>query len=183
MQAEYKTSNLRCGVTPIRASMQVCSRTAQTSAALIQLFSSNGTMLPMLTLTPLTSRQRMERKYGGYVISAQMAICTAGRQRFSTGAMAVVALSAAAARSVSKTPWPPRLPQSQLSGATKQMLVPQKAWWHTAVSVLVGYVRCVATTGVQHPTRESAKAGCPKCRNHTKAKQTRQLTFADCQDP
>ena len=32
-------------------------------------------------------------------------------------------------------------------------------------------------------SRISKKAGCPKCGNHAKAKQTRQPTFAECQDP
>ena len=52
----------------------------QTSADLLQLFSSNGTMLPMPTWAPLTSSHTATGRSGGHVSSAQMATCTAGQQ-------------------------------------------------------------------------------------------------------
>ena len=84
------------------------------------------------------------------VISVPMAICTDGLQLSATGPLALDALSAAAAKCASTTPWPPRLPQLQLSGTMKSMMVHQTMWFHKAISPLLGSAVCVATTGVQH---------------------------------
>ena len=156
MQAKCQTSVLTCVVAPIKTRRQVYSRKAQTSTDLLQLFSSNGTMLPMLTWAPLTSHQRMAGKFGGPVISAQMATCTAGGQLLPTGAMAVVALSAAGTKCASTARWPRRLLKSQLSGTIKQMLVLLTALSHRAISQWVGYVMCVESIGVSHPVNGSA---------------------------
>ena len=142
---------MECVVTPIKPSMLAYSRKDQTSPALIQLFSSNGTMLPTLTWAPLTSHQRVRGKFGGCVTSVPMAICTAGKRLLPTGAMAQVALSAVAAKCASTTAWQPRTPSLQLSGTMKQMVVHLTAWWHTALSLLLGSVMFVATSEVHHP--------------------------------
>ena len=99
----------------------------------------------------------MAEKSGGYVISAQMATCTAGRPLLSTEAMAGVALSAAGAKCASTTPCPPRLPRWQLSGTMQQMLVLLTMCWHTAIIQLGGCVGSVETSGGNHPTNGSAK--------------------------
>ena len=156
MQATCKTT--RCTLTLIAATMKVFSRKAQKSAAFIQLCSSNGTMLPMLTWAPLTSHQKMAGKFGGYVISAQMATCTAGKLLSRVGAAVEVALSAQATKCASTIPWPPRLPRLQLNGTTKKTLVPLTMWWLRDISQSVGSVRCVATSGVNHPIGVLARA-------------------------
>ena len=156
MQAERKISIYPCAAAPVRTRRQVYSRKAQTSADLLQLFSSNGTMLPTHTWVLLTSSHTATRMSGGDVISAQMATCTAGRPPLQTGAVALVALSAAGAKCASTTPWQPRLPGWQLSGTMKQMLVLLTMWWHKAIIQSGGGVRCVATSGVQHLVNASA---------------------------
>ena len=113
-------------------------------------------MLPMPTWVLLTSHQRMAGKSSGYVISAQMATCTAGMPLLPTGATAGVALSAAGAKCASTTPWPPRLPRWQLNGTMKRMIILLKMWSHKAIIQLVGCVRCVETSGMQHPVNGSA---------------------------
>ena len=85
-------------------------------------------MLPMLTWALLTSHQRLAGKFGGCVISAQMATCTAGRQLLLTGAMAVVVPRAAAAKGASTTPELPRLPCWHLSGTMRQTMLHLTAW-------------------------------------------------------
>ena len=157
MQAERKISIQPCAVALVRTKRQVCSQKAQKSADLLQLFNSNGIMLPAPTWVLLTSHQRMAGKFGGGVTSAQMATFTAGRPLLPTGAMAVVALSVAGSKCASTTPWPPRLPRWQLSGTMQQMLVLLTMWWHTAIIQSGGSVRSVATHGVHHPTNGSAK--------------------------
>ena len=54
MQAELVNSFLKCAVTQFRVSVYLDSRKVQISAALIQLYSSNGIMLPMLIWAKLT---------------------------------------------------------------------------------------------------------------------------------
>ena len=157
MQAQSKTSMLRCAVTPTRASMQVFSRKGQQSAVLIQLFSSNGTMLPMLTWGPLTSDLTATRRSGGHVISAPMVTCTPGKQLSITGPQAQVVLSALAAKCASTTAWPPRLPRWQPSGTMKQMIAHLMMFLHKATSQLVGAVTPLATSGVQHPITGSVR--------------------------
>ena len=156
MQAGDTISIWTCVVAPVRTRRQVYSRKAQTSAELLQLSNSNGTMLPMPTWVRLTSSHTAAGRSGGYVISAQMATCTAGRQLFTAEAEAMVALSAAGAKYASTTRWPPRRPRWQLSGTMKQMLVLLTMWRHTAISQLVGCVGFVAVHGVHHPTNGSA---------------------------
>ena len=69
----------------------------------------------------------------------------------------MVALSAAAAKCASTTPWLPWLPWLQLSGTMKQMMLHLTMWWHKAFSLLVGSVVSVATSGAQHLIRGSAE--------------------------
>ena len=133
-------------------------RGGQTSAAFIQLCSSNGTMLPMLTWAPLTLLLRVVGKCGGHVTNAQMTTCITRRQLSIAGAMVVVVLSVAAAKCASTTPWQPKLPWWQLNGTMKQMKTRLTMWKQTANSLLVGCVVCVATGGVQHPTSGSTKS-------------------------
>ena len=66
-QAELENSFWKYAVTQLRASMHVHSRKAQISAALIQLYSSSGIMLLMLTWATLTSNHRAIGRSGGYV--------------------------------------------------------------------------------------------------------------------
>ena len=91
------------------------------------------------------------------MISAQMAICTTGRQLLPTGAVALAALSAAAAKCASTTLWRPRLPWLQLSGTMKQMMVHLPALWHKATSPLAGAAMSAATSGVHHLVSGSAR--------------------------
>ena len=58
MQAEPENSFLKYAVTQFRVSMYMDSRTAQISVALMQLYSSSGIMLPMLTWAKLTSNHK-----------------------------------------------------------------------------------------------------------------------------
>ena len=116
--------------------------------------------------------------------SATMAICTAGKRLLPTGAMAQVALSAVAAKCASTTPWLPRLPWLQLSWTMKQMMVHLTAWWHTAISLLVGFVMSVVTSGLPSHRVNKQRAGCPNCGHHAKTKKRiKHPTFAECQDP
>ena len=103
MQARHRSNILKCAVTSIRISKPVHSRGAQISAAFVQLYSSSGIMLPMLTWAPLTSHQGLAGRSHGYVISVQMATCTAGRRLSTAGPEALVVLSAAAAKCASTT--------------------------------------------------------------------------------
>ena len=109
MQAEPDNSVLKCVVSQVRASMHMDSRKAQISAALIQPYSGNGIMLPMLTWATLTSNYTAIGRSGGLVISVQMVTCTGGKQLSSAGPEAVAVLSAAVTKCASTTPWLPRL--------------------------------------------------------------------------
>ena len=121
------------------------------------------------------------------MISVQMATCTAGRQPLPTGAMAVVALSAAATKCASTTPWPPRLLQLLLSGIMKQMMAHLIACWHKAMWLLVGAVMTAAASGVQQFIPELAptkQTGCPHCSQKRKiGKCIKHPTLAEWQDP
>ena len=86
-----------------------------------------------------------------------MVTCTAGKQVCIIGPMAQVALSAAAAKCASTTPWLPRLLQLQLNGTMRQMMVHLTVWWHKVARLLFGCVMSVATSEVQHPIIGSAK--------------------------
>lgn len=122
MQAEHRITSWMCATSQVKASLY--SRRGQTSATLSQLYSSSGTMQLMLTLAPLLSHQGLIKKLGGYVISAQMAMCTAGRHLSKHEQQAMVVLSAAAVKCASTIPWPPRLPGWRLSGTMKQTRAP-----------------------------------------------------------
>ena len=100
---------MKYAVNQFRASMYMDSKMAQTSVALLQLYSGSGIMLLMLTWATRTSNHKAVGRSGGYVISVQMVTCTAGKQLCNTGAMARVVLSAEAAKCASTTPWLPRL--------------------------------------------------------------------------
>ena len=82
---------------------------------------------------------------------------TAGRKLSPTGAMAMVALSAGAAKCASTTLWPPRLPCWHLSGTMRQSVLHLTVWWPTAISLLVGFVMSAATSGAQHLMLGSAR--------------------------
>ena len=120
---------LMLGISPLLASFLSPSKhpkASQTSACCTQSFRSNGTMLPTLTWATLLSGLKVITRFGGGVISAQMAICISGQHISIAGQMAQAALSAQAERCASTTPWPPLPHGLQPSGTTKQM----QTWAH-----------------------------------------------------
>ena len=88
-QAEQVNSFLKCAVTQLRASMYMDSRKVRISAALIQVYSGSGILLPMPTWAKLTSNHKAIGRFGGHVISVHMGTCTAGQHVLITGATAV----------------------------------------------------------------------------------------------
>ena len=68
----------KSAVSRLRGSMHTDSTQAQTSAVLIHVCKSSGTMLPTLSWVTLLSNHIATRKSGGRVISVQMGISTAG---------------------------------------------------------------------------------------------------------
>ena len=91
------------------------------------------------------------------MISAQMATYTAGRRPLTAGATAGLVLSAAAAKCASITLWLPRLLWLQLSGTIQKITAHLTVWWHKAISLLVGSVMPVVTSGMQQFIPGSAK--------------------------
>ena len=138
-----------CAVTRIRASMHIYSKRAQTSATLTKHYSSNGTMLPMLSWVTLSSHHTATERSGGYVISAQTVTCTAGWQVSKIELEAVGALNAMEIKFASTTRWLLRLPWLQLSGTTQQMMALLMILWHRAIKWPAGTARSVAASGRQ----------------------------------
>lgn len=82
----------------ILPSISIHSRNSQTSISWIQLCKSSGIMIATLTWATSSSGRFVASTSGGLATNVQMATCTAGQQLSVTGAMAMVVLSAAAAK-------------------------------------------------------------------------------------
>ena len=107
-------------------------------------------MQPTCTLATLSSRSSAQKEPGGFVISVQTVIHTAGRQQLTAGAEVQAVHNAAAASYASTTRLPPWHQQLLLSGTVARTAALQTWCSLTAVNQLIGTAARARMTGLQH---------------------------------